>query len=351
METKLWLPTTENLKSAGKILRDGGTVAFPTETVYGLGANALMPDAAKKIYLAKGRPSDNPLIVHISDFSELEPLVAEIPPVAYRLAEAYWAGPLTMVFKKSSLIPLETTGGLDTVAVRFPAHPVARELIRLAGVPIAAPSANASGRPSPTATEHVIEDLNGRIDAIIDGGREGVMGLESTIVDVTTPTPTLLRPGFITPEMLLKVTGELETDRVVAAKSVQEAGGEGYVPRAPGMKYRHYAPRSPLTLVSGSGEKVISYINEKTVALQKEGKRVGVIAAAETAPRYLGDEVKAVGLRTREDTIAKGLFDTLRAFDSLKVDAIFSEVFFDNGLGLAIMNRLLKAAGYSLMIL
>ena len=237
---------TEALERAAAIIRDGGLVAFPTETVYGLGADALSAEASKKIYAAKGRPSDNPLIVHVAEFSDMEKIAQEMPEEAKKLADAFWPGPLTMIVRKNDKVPYETTGGMDTVAVRMPNHPVALELIRRSGGYIAAPSANTSGKPSPTLAEHVAFDMDGRIPMILDGGPVGI-GIESTIVDLTEDIPMILRPGYITPKMLEKVIGEVKMDPgIIASDSLQK-------PKAPGMKYKHYAPKADLILVDGEG--------------------------------------------------------------------------------------------------
>ena len=241
----------DTINQAGEIIRQGGLVAFPTETVYGLGADALNEEAAAKIYAAKGRPSDNPLIAHIADLEMLKPLVEEIPPVAEKLMDAFWPGPMTLIFNKSNLVPKGTTGGLDTVAVRYPNHPIAQALIKAAGVSIAAPSANLSGKPSPTLGEHVIDDMDGRIDMIIDGGMVG-MGLESTIIDVTVNPPMILRPGFITYEMVKEIVPDATEDRTIFTKPTKE-----FKPKAPGMKYRHYAPSADYTIYKGDEVKVI----------------------------------------------------------------------------------------------
>lgn len=332
--------TGEALSEAAQIIRNGGLVAFPTETVYGLGANALDEEAAKKIYAAKGRPSDNPLIAHISCMEELEPLVARIPEAARKLAEACWPGPLTMVFPKSSKVPYGTTGGLDTVAVRMPSDPIARRLIRLAGVPIAAPSANTSGRPSPTTAQHVWQDMNGKIEMILDGGPVGI-GVESTIVDVSGAIPTLLRPGAVTMEMLQEIAGRVEID-----PAIQGPPKEGLRPKAPGMKYRHYAPHAELLLVEGDLDAVVNRINFLAKERLGQKYRVGVICTEETRERYRYGEVRSVGQRAKEETIAHNLFAVLRDFDDLDVDYIYSESFSRDHLGQAIMNRLTKAAGY-----
>lgn len=330
------------IKAAGEVIRRGGLVAFPTETVYGLGGNAEDPQASAKIYQAKGRPSDNPLIVHIAEFSQLEEIASEVPPAAKKLAEAFWPGPLTMIVKKNDRIPLETTGGLNTVAVRMPSNPVAQALIRESGCMIAAPSANTSGRPSPTRAEHVREDLDGRIDVILDGGPVGI-GLESTIVDLTEEVPVILRPGYVNPDMLSRVLGEVHMDPGISEKESKTP------PKAPGMRYRHYAPRAPLTIVDGPEDGVISFINEAAARAAAEGKSTGVIATDETCGRYEATVVLTIGQRSDEVSIARHLFDVLRQFDKTDVDEIYSESFATPQLGQAIMNRLLKAAGHRVM--
>lgn len=335
----------EIYETAAQILKDGGLVAFPTETVYGLGGDALKSTASEKIYAAKGRPSDNPLIVHIADFAAVERLAAEIPEVAKVLMENFWPGPMTLIFKKKDIVPKETTGGLDTVAVRFPSHPIARRLIETAGVYIAAPSANASGRPSPTTAQHVAEDLTGRIDMIIDGGPVEI-GLESTIIDVTGDTPTILRPGFITKEMLEDVLDKVEVDPAI----LEEHMHENLVAKAPGMKYRHYAPKGQLYLVEGSdANRVVEQINELVAMQQTAGKKVAVIATDETIQDYQGDMVVSIGSREDESSVAHALFSILRKMDTEQVDVIYCESFTRANLGQAIMNRLLKAAGYQMI--
>lgn len=333
----------EELSEAAQIIRDGGLVAFPTETVYGLGANALDEEAAKKIYAAKGRPSDNPLIAHISCLEELGPLVARIPEMGRKLAKAYWPGPLTMVFPKSGNVPYGTTGGLETVAVRMPSDPVANRLIALAGVPVAAPSANTSGRPSPTTAQHVYQDMEGKIEMILDGGPVGI-GVESTIVDVSGESPVLLRPGAVTIEMLEAVVGPVGIDPAILGPLT-----EGVRPKAPGMKYRHYAPQAELVLVEGELDAAVARIN--FLAKEKLGQKyhVGIICTDETKARYQHGIVRSVGLRAQEETIAHNLFAVLREFDDLQVDYIYSESFSRDHLGQAIMNRLTKAAGYHIM--
>lgn len=329
------------LKDAAYILQQEGLVAFPTETVYGLGGDALDSQAAKKIYAAKGRPSDNPLIIHIADIESLKELTKEVPEKAYQLANKFWPGPLTMIMQKSDKVPYGTTGGLDTVGIRMPSNKIALQLIRESGVCIAAPSANTSGRPSPTRAEHVIEDLNGKIDMIIDGGAVGI-GLESTIVDLTTKIPMILRPGFITKEMLEEVIGTVEIDKSIIAKEMDPT----LKPKAPGMKYKHYAPKADLTIVEGKEQAVVDKINEYAAQKMKDGYQVGVIATDETFARYKANHVKTIGSRYDEEQIARGLYAILREFDEQQVDVIYSEGFADSKLGQAIMNRLLKAAGY-----
>ncbi len=334
----------EDLLEAAQILRDGGLVAFPTETVYGLGANALMPEAAQKTYAAKGRPSDNPLIVHIADKEAVYEVAAEVSEAAERLMDAFWPGPMTLVLKKADVVPKETTGGLDTVAVRMPSHPVANRLIRLAGVPVSAPSANLSGHPSPTEARFVIEDLNGRIDMIIDGGPVEI-GLESTIIDLTGGTPTILRPGYITREELNRVTAGVEMDPAIAGPPAKEL-----VPRAPGMKYRHYAPKAQMTIYGGEPEAVRKRIAAELAAAKQKGQKTGVLCAAENRSYYNTDVMKCAGRMDSDDEIAKNLYRCLREFDDEGVDIIFSERFCGGRLEEAIMNRLMKAAGYRLVM-
>lgn len=332
----------KKIQQAGRIIKDGGLVAFPTETVYGLGADALNPQAATKIYQAKGRPSDNPLIVHISNMEALEKITEGVPEKAKQMAEHFWPGPLTMIFPKSSCVPLETTGGLDTVAVRMPNHSVALALIDAGGGYIAAPSANTSGKPSPTLAEHVARDMNGRIPMILDGGAVGI-GIESTIVDFSGEIPMILRPGYITPDMIREVIGEVRTDPGLASDD------PAVHPKAPGMKYKHYAPAADLILVNGAQEKVVKKINELVYEAEKSGKRTGVIGTDETCGLYQTGIVKSIGSRTDEDTIARHLYGILREFDDLSVDIIYSESFSTPRIGQAIMNRMLKAAGHQVI--
>lgn len=327
---------------AGDILKRGGLVAFPTETVYGLGGDATNPNASHRIYRAKGRPSDNPLIVHITNMKALEEMVAQVPPAAYALAERFWPGPLTMIFPKNKKIPYETTGGMDTVAVRMPSDPIARALIDASSGYVAAPSANTSGRPSPTQAEHVAQDLNGKIEMILDGGPVNI-GLESTIVDLTEDVPMILRPGYITLEMLRRELGEVRIDPGLSAADSDRK------PKAPGMKYRHYAPRADLKVVEGETGAVVQKINSMCEALTAEKKSVGIIATEETKDLYRQGIVISIGGRDDEEAIARHLYGSLRQFDELGVDVIFSESFVAAGMGQAIMNRLLKAAGHQVL--
>ncbi|MCM1040380.1 MAG: L-threonylcarbamoyladenylate synthase [Ruminococcus sp.] len=332
----------EAIARAGEIIRKGGLVAFPTETVYGLGGDALNPDSSKKIYAAKGRPSDNPLIVHIYRMEDLEYIAQEIPEAARQLAKRFWPGPLTMIFKKAETVPYETTGGLDTVAVRMPSHPVAAAFIRASGGYVAAPSANRSGRPSPTSARYVIEDMQGQIEMIIDSG-DVEIGLESTIIDMTEDEPAILRPGYITKEMLEEVLQSVGEDETIMSCA------SGQAPKAPGMKYRHYAPRGELTIIDGEEARVIAYINEQAALLQKEGHKVGIIGTDATTAFYRGDVCKSAGDRREEASIARALYRILREFDDEEVTVIFSESFDTAGIGQAIMNRLLKAAGHKII--
>lgn len=337
-------PDARLIERAGNIIKAGGLVAFPTETVYGLGGDALNAVSSEKIYAAKGRPSDNPLIVHIAEPEALSYITADVPECAKKLAAAYWPGPLTMIFKKSALVPKETTGGLDTVAVRMPDHRIALDFIRASGGYVAAPSANASGRPSPTTAAHVAEDMDGRIRMIIDGG-DACIGLESTIVDVTERTPIILRPGFVTGEMLEKTLGyPVEVDRAILDKPA-----ENLRPKAPGMKYRHYAPKGNLTIVEGPGERVVEEISRRTGQMLLAGETVGIIAVAETAGSYREGMVKDIGPLEDEEAIARRLYGLLREFDEAGVSVIYSEAFYTPRMGQAIMNRLLKAAGHQIV--
>ena len=328
------------IKRAGEIIKAGGLVAFPTETVYGLGGDALRAESSKKIYAAKGRPSDNPLIVHIARFEDIYEIARDIPKSAMRLAEKFWPGPLTMIFHKKDIVPYETTGGLDTVAVRFPSHPVARAFIEASGGFIAAPSANISGRPSPTNGQHVYEDMNGRIEMIIDSGPCSI-GLESTIIDFTQSSPMMLRPGYVNEEMLSEVLGEVTKDPAVFGNTLTNE-----LPKAPGMKYRHYAPKGSLTIVSGECDAVREYI-KKAIDAKSCGQRVGVLISHENAEYFkAADFVGDIGNRDNEEEIASRLYELLRKCDEENINIIYSEEFDTPRLGLAIMNRLIKAAGH-----
>lgn len=329
----------EAISEASAILKNGGLVAFPTETVYGLGADALNADAAAKIYAAKGRPSDNPLIVHIADTEAVYKLATVVPEKAVMLMEAFWPGPLTIILPKKSIVPDGTTGGLNTVAIRMPSHPVARKLIQESGVYIAAPSANTSGRPSPTTAGHVAEDMNGRIDMILDGGEVGI-GIESTIVDLTGDVPTILRPGFITKKMLEHIVGEVSIDKAIIEPD------PNLRPKAPGMKYTHYAPKGELSIVSGSKDLVVAKINELVSQKEAQGYKVAVLASKENASLYKCENILVIGEASKDETIAAHLYATLRTCDELKTEYMYSEAFDSGELGGAIMNRLLKAAGH-----
>lgn len=332
----------EVLAKAGEILKCGGLVAFPTETVYGLGANALNEDAAMKTYAAKGRPSDNPLIVHIADVEDLPIVARNISDKAMQIIERFWPGPLTLIFEKQYIVPFGTTGGLHTVAVRMPTDEIARAVIRAGGGYISAPSANTSGRPSPTSAQHVADDFDGKIDMIIDGGNVDI-GLESTIVDMTVEPPMILRPGAITKEMLEEVVGEVSVDVTLLAEDSGEA------PKAPGMKYRHYAPKAELIIVEGETDDVIKAIRQIAYEQTRLGLKVGVIATSETEEFYSNGIVKNIGTRNNENSIAKNLYRVLREFDEEDVSYIYSESFSGEGIGDAIMNRLNKAAGHQVI--
>ena len=335
------LLTAQQAARAADILRAGGLVGIPTETVYGLGADGLNPRAVKAIFLAKGRPQDNPLILHIPEASWLERYCKDIPFTAYQLAEAFWPGPLTMILPRREVVPDAVTAGLDTVGMRCPAHQVCREIIRLADVPVAAPSGNTSGRPSPTTAQHMLEDMEGKIDAIVDGGPCAV-GVESTIVDLTCTPPRLLRPGGVTLEQLRGVLGEVEVD-----PAVTRLMGAGEKPKAPGMKYRHYAPKAPVTVVAGDPEKSAAYIAAHA------GAEDGVICFDEFLPLFTGRAltrpVMDLGPAGDKEEQARHIFDALRSFDHTSVPAIWAQCPDSTGIGLAIANRLNKAAGFHII--
>lgn len=341
MDTTYWsvdknvdnLEDYPQIAQAADLLMKNEVVAFPTETVYGLGGNAKSDEAIRKIFAAKGRPSDNPLIIHIAAESQLHEFVAEVPATAEKLMDHFWPGPLTIIFhyKKGSLSD-GATAGLDTVGVRMPDHPVALAIIKKTGLPIAAPSANQSGRPSPTSALHVKEDLAGKIAAIVDGGTTGV-GVESTVIDCTSEVPVILRPGGVTKEQLEAVIGEVGVDPALTETSAK--------PKSPGMKYRHYAPDAPLFLVDGSREELQEFINEG----KKEGLKIGVLTTEENKDFYDADYIFACGERARLETVASLIYEALRSFNKADVDVIYSEMFPNEGVGRAIMNRLMKAAG------
>jgi L-threonylcarbamoyladenylate synthase len=333
----------DTILKGADILRAGGVVAFPTETVYGLGADALNIDAVKKIFIAKGRPQDNPLIIHVAD-RDLSPFVTSVPDKARLLMDRFWPGPLTIILRKTERIPMETSAGLDTVGVRMPSNETARLLISALGSPIAAPSANISGRPSPTNFRRCVDDLDGRVDMIIgDGG--SIVGLESTIVDYSVFPPRLLRPGYITYEDLLTIDPDVVYDESKTRADDEET------PKAPGMKYRHYAPKAPLTLIIGEKGKVVERISQLLQELTGQGRSVGVLAPSERESIYQGDHVAfiSLGAETDKDEIARNLFEGLRRFDDLEVDMILSEGISEDGVGQAIMNRLKKASGFNII--
>ncbi|GFN22985.1 L-threonylcarbamoyladenylate synthase [Thermanaeromonas sp. C210] len=336
------VPELHKIRLAARILQRGGVVAFPTETVYGLGANALDPHAVRRIFWAKGRPQDNPLIVHVANLKMVQALTACLPSRALELIRRFWPGPLTLVLPKSGLVPPEVTAGLDTVALRMPAHPVALALIKAARRPIAAPSANLSGKPSPTTGHHVLRDLRGKIEAVVDGGPAWV-GLESTVLDLTSPVPVILRPGGITREQLQEVLGEVSLD-----PGTGENRG-GAPPKSPGMKYIHYAPEGEVYLVEGDLFAMTSRIRELVALFKRQGRRVAVLATAETAPQYTRDPrpdyLEVLGSRQDLSQVAAHLFAALRNCDRHGMEVILAETFPEEGIGLAIMNRLRKASG------
>ncbi len=330
------------IEEGAEYIRQGKLVAFPTETVYGLGANALDEKAVKHIFEAKGRPSDNPLIVHIASLDNLERLVTNLPESGRLLIDKFWPGPLTLILPKSDLIPNEVTAGLDTVAIRMPSHPVAYSLIRASSLPIAAPSANRSGRPSPTSARHVVEDLYGRIPLIIDGG-ECSVGLESTVLDMSGQIPIILRPGGITREMIEDVIGAVEVD-----KRVLTPPKEGDRVRSPGMKYTHYAPKAPVIIVDGNIDNIKTKVKDRAREYSLSGKKVVVLATEETASMYEDGDfmVFVMGSRACPSTIASNLFAVLRKCDEVGADIVIAEAIEETHEGLAIMNRMLRAAAF-----
>ena len=355
METKVIKITDENIikacKEAGEIIKCGGLVAFPTETVYGLGGDGLNPESSKKIYAAKGRPSDNPLIIHIADFNDLDKIAKDIPAKACILADKYWPGPLTMRFKKKDSVPDETTGGLDTVAVRMPDNKIALEFIRAAGGFIAAPSANKSGRPSPTKAEHVYDDMNGIIPMILDGGQVGI-GIESTIVDFAEGDISILRPGYITPKMIEEVIGE----SVSLDPSVDGVSSDAH-PKAPGMKYKHYAPKAELTILEGESKEVVSYM-VSLIRKDKGTKSLGLMIKKENVDTLLSNLteeektkiiIKTIGSAKDPESFAHELYSVLREFDESDVERIYTESIEKKGIGVAVYNRLVRAAGHEVI--
>ena len=339
METKIFHPEQDKnaVAEAAAILRRGGLLGIPTETVYGLGADALNEDAVRRIYEAKGRPQDNPLIIHVPSADWLERYCQNVPPAAYRLAERFWPGPLTMILPRRDIVPLRTTGGLETVGVRCPDHPVTLAIIEAAGVPVAAPSGNTSGRPSPTTAQHMMEDMMGRIDGIVDGGPCAV-GVESTIIDLTVQPPRLLRPGGLPLEALEQVLGEVAVDDAVRRKM-----GEGERPRAPGMKYRHYAPQEPVVIVAGSREKAAAYIHRHFVP----GDRV--LCFQEELPLYADCNPLAYGKEADVETLSAGLFSALRELDDASIHQVYARCPVGGGVAYAVQNRLKKAAAFHIV--
>ena len=347
METKVAIIKDINtdirfIEEAGKVIRNGGTVAFPTETVYGLGANALDDEAVKKIFIAKGRPQDNPLIIHVST-KEISGLVKDVPEVAQKIIDKFWPGPLTVILEKKDIIPNVTSANLNTIGIRMPNSEIALKLIELAERPIAAPSANISGRPSPTEVERCVEDLNGRVDYII-GGESSDIGVESTIVDCTVNPPLVLRPGGITLEMLKEINPEIELDKALKSKP-----NDDFKPKAPGMKYKHYAPNAHLKIINGKNEKTIEIINEIVENYIEKGNDVAILTTNENLNKFNNGKVISLGSENDLKEIAKNLFEALRKCDDLGVQYILCQGFEENGVGLAIMNRLNKAAGYDIL--
>ena len=330
------------LKKAANILKNDGLVAFPTETVYGLGANALKEEAVKKIYIAKGRPSDNPLIVHIAKKDDIYPLVDSVPKNALILMDKFWPGALTIIFKKSSIIPKTTSGGLDTVAIRMPKNNIALALIKECGFPLAAPSANTSTKPSPTLASHVYKDLNGKIDIVIDGGSCN-FGIESTVVEVLDDKVTILRPGSITKEMLEKFVDNVVIDSSILSTNVN------LLPKSPGMKYKHYAPLGDVFIINGNIDNIVSYILDSLKNDKINNIKSLVIASDETIDNYSSFDVLNIGSRKNIEIIAKNLFNTLRECDNLNMQKIYIESFSEEGVGLAVMNRLKKASDYKII--
>ncbi|BEP30252.1 L-threonylcarbamoyladenylate synthase [Helicovermis profundi] len=333
----------EKIKEAASLLTNGEVVAFPTETVYGLGANALDESAIKKIFLAKGRPSDNPLIVHINSKNELDKLVNFVPSIAEKLMDAFWPGPLTLIFEKNSNVPKIVTGGLETIAVRMPSHIVARKIIEYSLVPIAAPSANISGKPSPTMCEHVIHDLDGKIASIVCSDSSSI-GLESTVLDITGEVPMILRPGGITKEMIESIVGRILIDPAIKKKHDQNL-----IAKSPGMKYRHYSPKADVIVFNGSKKNIVKKMKIELENYLKKGKKVGLMCTEEILSQI--NDVFSISLGSIKDMdlVGNKLFYVLREFDKLDIDIIFAEGFSEEGIGSAIMNRLNKSAGNNII--
>jgi len=348
METKIFMMNEDEInhkqiEEAALAIRQGKLVIFPTETVYGLGANALDSDSVKRIFIAKGRPSDNPLIVHIKNKDDLKILTEEVPERANRLMERFWPGPLTLIFNKSSLVPDAVTGNLNTVAIRFPSNKIARSLIENSGVPIAAPSANSSGKVSGTTLKMCIEDLCGRVDYII-GGEDSEAGLESTVLDCSVEPYCILRPGVITLEELKSIDESIYLDKSILSNYELER------PKSPGMKYKHYSPRAEIKIIQGDQAKTAEYINKLYEKLLSENKKVGIMCMDETFYLYNKFEnVISMGKASDERQIASNLFKTLSHFDTINVDVILSEAVEETSIGLAIMNRLKKSSGYNII--
>jgi len=337
-------PNLDKIQTAAAIIQKGGLVAFPTETVYGLGADALNPAAITALYEAKKRPLDNPPIVHVASVKEIDLLVEDAPQKAQLLMKKFWPGPLTLIFKRSNNVPSLTVAGLDTIAIRIPNHKVALALIRQSQRPIAAPSANLAGKPSPTTAQHVYEDLNGRIDAIIDGGATRI-GVESTVVDLSVDPPMLLRPGGTPIEELRKCICNLDIHPFVRAEQelpLQQT-------RSPGMKHRHYAPKAELILVEGAVEAVVGEIKRLSKSYRGKGSKVGILATDQTQANYEADIVQSLGNRFNLASVAQNLFRVMRDVDALGVDVIIAEGVPSEGIGLAVMNRLRKASAYNIV--
>ncbi|KAI3348016.1 threonylcarbamoyl-AMP synthase [Clostridium botulinum] len=332
----------EKIKEAAKVIKDGGIVAFPTETVYGLGSDALNEDAVKKIFIAKGRPQDNPLIVHVAS-KNIQSLVEYIPDIAQKLIDKYWPGPLTLILKKKSIIPNITSADLDTIGIRMPNNEIALKLIEMSNTVIAAPSANISGRPSPTDVERCIEDLSGRVDCIVGGDKSNI-GLESTILDCTVNPPLVLRPGGITLEMLKDIDSRIEIDGAIMKKSTDDLK-----PKAPGMKYRHYAPKAKVKIISGERKKTIEKMKEMVDYYIDNNKKVCILTIEENEKEYNKGIKVVLGSRENLLMVAQNLFESLRKCDDLGADIILAEAYEEKGVGIAIMNRLNKAAGFDII--